>query len=690
MEGYDVQSKFSIVDSMTPSLLKIVDSMTGVLDTIDMMTVSSKNMFDTSSIKEARASIEEAKLGLLQMKPPIEDLEDGQREYNNEIKDGIGLADGLLGKVKAMVITYGGMRGVSKVFDMSDTLAQSNARLNLVKDATLSIADAQDMVYKSAMRARQPYEQQLDMVSKLQLQAKDAFNSTAETVAFVEQLGKRFKISGTDDQGIESVMFNLTQAMGTGVLRGQDLNAVLANAPSIVQDTAKYMGYTTDKVKELAEDGKLSAQVVKNAMLATANETNEAFAQIPMTFGDIVTMASNAVTRKMEPALVKLNKVFNTDEFQRSIDFVTDLIGYATAGFADLVSVGAHGFSFLADNIGLIVPPLLTVIGLLGVYKGALLISAAAEGVKSFALKVTELGLWSATKAQLGLNAAMYANPVFWVVAGFVALIGTVGLAINMVNKWKGTSVSAIGVVTGMVGVAGASIANIAIGLYNSLQGVGTAIINGVISIAEFIANIFVRPIESIKKLFWDMAIFVYEVLEGIAKGIDAIFGFNLADKVNGWKQSTIELSKKAVSENYITFDRWEAHTIKPFDYNEVWNKSYNWGKEKQDSFKGWTDNLFNPSLYDDMVSAIDSSELAEDVKDGNKKQLEISNAQLEFIRSIAEARSLENLSVGKIEVNLDNKYGDIHNNADMDGFWDGTIEEIEDAISGGVGMVRK
>mgnify|MGYP002039314488 FL=1 len=144
------------------------------------------------------------------------------------------------------------------------------------------MADVQNKIFQSAQRSRAEYTLTADIVGRLGTQAKNAFGNTDELIAFAEQLNKQFVLSGTEAQGIESVMYNLSQAMAMGVLRGQDFNAVMSNAPSIAESIAKEMGITRGQVKAMADDGKISADIVKKAMLNMAEETNQAFDKIPM------------------------------------------------------------------------------------------------------------------------------------------------------------------------------------------------------------------------------------------------------------------------------------------------------------------------------------------------------------------------------------------------------------------------
>ena len=694
MSGYDVSSSFSIVDSMTPTLKGIITSMSGLLDSMDQVSASSKNVIDIGSLKASRVSLEEAKKAVENIKPPTDENVDAQIKHNRALSDGKGAANSLLGMIKGIAVTYGGIRGIQKVFDMSDTLSQTTARLNLVKDANLSINDAQKLVYDSAMRARQPYQQQIDMVSKLQLQAKNAFSSTAETVAFAEQLGKRFKIAGTDAQGIESVMYNLTQAMSSGVLRGQDLNSVLANAPSIVQDTAKYLGTTEDQIRKLAEEGQLTAQAVKNAMLSTAEETNAAFADIPMNISDMTVMAGNAITVALQPALEKINEIINTERFQSAMSGIVNLVGTTAFYFAELVGIGIEVFGGIAENIEIVLPVLGTLIGLLGVYQVMSIISGAAS-------KIHEFGLLGAMKAQLDLNMAIMSSPIFWLLGGIVAISGALMIGVGVINKWKGTSYSAIGAVAGAFAVAGAVIFNTAIGVFNGIiQAIWTIFVEPFLGVIEFVLNAANGGFDSfggaVANLIGQIIGWFLSLGTVVTKIIDAIFG---TEWTAGLESLRGQVTSWGKNDDAITIDRNAPEITQRFDYRDTFNTAYDWGKDKQDSLNvlgnnTFDSNLFNPSQYEDqnikdMISAIDGSSLASDTKDINKKkdkELNISNSQLEFIRSIAERNNLQNLTVGEVVLNFDNKFGDVHERADLDGFWEGIIEETKDAVSYGIG----
>jgi tape measure domain-containing protein len=239
----------------------------------------------------------------------IRDNANEQENFNQKLKGGHSLADDLKGKIMGMAAAYMSIQGVKMVIGLSDEMTQTTARLNMINDGLQTTKELQDKIFLSAQRAGASYQMTSDVVSKLGLQAGKAFSSNDELIAFSEQLNKSFSIAGTSASGVESVMYNLTQALSSGVLRGQDLKSVFDNASNIVQNIADYMGVGIENIREMAAEGELSATVVKNAMLAAANATNERFAEMPLTMAQISTKIKNNAIKAFEPILEKINQI---------------------------------------------------------------------------------------------------------------------------------------------------------------------------------------------------------------------------------------------------------------------------------------------------------------------------------------------------------------------------------------------
>ncbi|NLY20132.1 MAG: tape measure protein [Tissierellia bacterium] len=196
--------------------------------------------------------------------------------------------------------------GVGSIISTSDSMTNYTARLGNINDGTQSTDELKKKIFDSAQRSRGDYMTNMDIVAKLGSQAKSTFKSNDELISFTEQLNKTFTLAGTDATGIDSVMYNLTQAMASGVLRGQDFNAVIQNAQPLVQKMADYMGVPVEKMREMAEGGKITADVVKNAVLGAAEETNKEFDKMPKTWQQIGQFAKNAVTQKAQPLMDKV------------------------------------------------------------------------------------------------------------------------------------------------------------------------------------------------------------------------------------------------------------------------------------------------------------------------------------------------------------------------------------------------
>ena len=282
-------------------------------------------------------------------------------EYNNrqkEVEKSTRKTDTAL---KSLMGTFGKFLSVAAVLatlkkslDLSDVLTLSQARLNGINDGLQTTAELQDMIYQSAQRARGSYTEMMNTVTSLKAQTGDTFASLEEAAAFTELLQKQFKIAGTDAAGISSTMYNLTQALSTGVLRGQDLNIVMSNAPQIAQRIADSMGITIGQLKEVASEGKVTADIVKNAMLGASDDINKQFEKMPKTFGDVFQQVKNVGVRAFEPIGTALSNAINSPAIQSAINalgsglyFIGSVAGVVIQG---IVSV----FNFLATIFGVV------------------------------------------------------------------------------------------------------------------------------------------------------------------------------------------------------------------------------------------------------------------------------------------------------------------------------------------------
>lgn len=711
MSGYDITSKFSLVDNVTPILGNVVTSLSSVMDNMEMINANSKNLIDTSSLRAGRTAIEELKSSMSLIDDGTNQNVAAQEMHNKALADGSSAADNLWGKIKGIAFTYMGVQGVKKVFDMSDELSNTTARLNVLTGDLKETKRVQDEIYQSAMRSRSEYSMTGDIVSKLGLQAGHAFGNNQEIIAFTEQLQKRFKIAGTDAQGIESVMYNLTQAMSAGVLRGQDLNAVLANAPSIAQDTAKYLGYSVEEVKSLAEEGELTAQVVKEAMLAYSTEINDKFSTIPYTFSDLWVMAGSTMTKALEPALSKLSQLANSDKFQKGISNVLSTVEMLGTMFVNVIGIAVSGAAIIGDNWELIAPIIFGVVGALAAYNiiqgisnGIALASAVSSAVRGVALEGEALAARNATLAQYGLNAALLASPITWIVVGILAFIGVVYAAVGAYNKFTNSTVSGTGVIVGAMAAGLAFVGNLFVGFLNGALGIAEGIANAFISLAEFLANVFSNPLEAAMGLFISFGQGVLSILKPVASIIDSITGWDVGGAIGNLDSAMTSWKKDNFSKEYKHLDRWEADKVERFNYGDAYNAGYGVGENAANSFKSFfsADNLFDQSFGEDILKSMSEGGSAPaslgDIAKGTDatakntevmaKELSRTTDDLSALREILTARAITNVTSKEVKVEQTNNFGDINNIDDLDGFTNHLVETISEEFQVGIGGV--
>lgn len=636
----------------------------------------------------------------------IRDNVDEQGRFNREIEEGTNEANELMQTIKGAVTAYATIQTLSAALNLSDQLTSTTARLNLMNDGLQTTQDLQNMIYLSAERARGSYQATADAVSKLGLMAGDAFSSSEEIIAFMEQVNKQFTIAGTEAAGIDAAMLQLTQAMGSGVLRGEEYNSILEQAPNIIQAIADYMEVPKGQLKDMAAEGLITADIVKAAMFAAADDTNAKFEQMPKTFSQIWTSFQNTALMAFQPVLQRMNEIANSEAFQgfvnNAIEALSMVAGIALEIFDLLVGVA----EIVGENWSWLSPIIYGVAGALAVYYGWLLLTkgaemamaavhgivAVAKGIMAAATMLVTGATWAETTAQYGLNAAMYACPIVWIIILIIALIALFYAAVAAVNKFAGTSVSATGIICGAFMVALAFIGNIFVALWNLVVDVFVLIYNLVATVANFIGNVFTDPIGAVCRLFFDLADTVLGILQALASAIDAIFGSNLAGSVQGWRDSLGGWVDETFGKGDEVMAKMNADDMKlgRFEYGAAWDAGYSFGEGIDESIAN-----FDPSsLFDTNVpGAGDYADLSNygaglawDVGDiaGNtgaiKDSMDITEEDLKYLRDIAEQEAINRFTTAEITIEQTN-HNTVSGKMDLDGVVDGLTGAVNEAV---------
>lgn len=634
----------------------------------------------------------------------IRDNVDEQGRFNQEINEGVSNADNLMDTIKGAVAAYVTIQSVTSALNLSDQLTSTTARLNLMNDGLQTTAELQDMIYLSAERSRGAYQTTADAVSKLGLMAGDAFDSSAEIIAFTEQLNKQFTIAGTEAAGIDAAMLQLTQAMGSGVLRGEEYNSVLEQAPNIIQSIADYLEVPKGQLKDMAAEGQITAEIVKNAMFAAADETNAKFEQMPMTFAQIGQSIENTAMMAFTPVLQRMNEIANSEAFNVMVENAVSALSVVAGIALEIFDLLVGAATLLADNWSWLSPIIYGVVAALAVYYGALLITkgaelavAAAHGVMTFAklmmAAATTLltgATWAESTAQWGLNAALYACPIVWIIVLIIALIALFYAAVAAVNKFAGTSVSATGIICGAFMVALAFIGNIFVALWNLVVDVFVLIYNLVAEVANFIGNVFTDPIGAVCRLFFGLADTVLGILQALASAIDAIFGSNLAGSVQGWRDSLGGWVDETFGKGEEIMAKMNADDMKlgRFEYGAAWDAGYSFGEGIDESISN-----FDPaSLFDTNIPGADEygtglAGIGSGVDDiaGNTgsiaDSMAVTEEEMKYLRDIAEQETVNRFTTAEVHVDMSGMQNTVNNNGDLDGFVSGLTDAVNEAV---------
>lgn len=514
--------------------------------------------------------------------------------------------DRLMGTLKGMLGAFSAIGAVKWLANTSDAMTSINARLELMTGNAEAAAAAQNEIYAAVQRSRGAYTEMANLVSQLGMMAPEAFSdasgnlNTGELVAFAEQLQKQMTISGASGQSAAAAMVQLTQGLSSGTLRGEELNSVLEQTPMIAKTIAEYMGVSTGEMRELASEGAITADIVKNAILGAAEETNAAFASMPMTWAQVWTSMQNVALQALQPVL--------------------------------------NAVSWLASNLDIVAPIVLGV--------------AAAIGTLTVAINGAKIATAAMTAAQNMLNLVMTANPIGLVVAGIALLVGALYAGVAAFNKLSGSSVSATGIITGAVSVAAAVVGNAFIAVYNTALSAFGGIYNTVASVANFVGNVFNNPLAAAAHLFGDFADTVLGVLQTIAGVIDVVFGSGLSDAVSGWRASLNGFIDRAAGDytEFVPKLDVSGAQMDRIGYGNAWNTGYDWGanlgSSLGDMFGAATlggETSFNVPSYDDIVGAIDG--VGKDVK-GIKKSVDLSKEDLKYMVDLTARRYVNNVNL--------------------------------------------
>lgn len=588
-------------------------------------------------------------------------------------------------------------RGVGQVLNYSDQLTLTKTRLDMINDGLQTTQQLQDKVYASATRSRSSYQDMARDVAKLGMLAGDVFKSNDEIIAFNELLNKSFAVSGSSQQEISSSMYQLTQAMSSGLLQGDELRSLREGAPMLYQAIADYMGVTKGELKELGAEGKITADIIKNAIFTAGDEVEEKFKEMPMTFAQAGTQIQNAWAYSMQQVSDKFNEVLNNESVQQFLQNIVTgitIVGNVISSTAQLIiDVIGNIITFISDNWGVISIILTTLLIL--ILPGIL------------------VGLWNIITALITLAAhALIAGVKMFIsmmmALGPIGLIIVIILAVIVALKMLGVSFETVfSYIGGVVGVAVAGIYNLFLGLLDLVLGIINQFGRQWTAFANFFSNIFKDPISTIIYGFRDMANGVLSIIKTVASAIDKVFGSNLAKGVQGWMNGVDKLANKAAKKygnGKYKGKEWtdltsESLGLSRVDYGSAWNTGFSIGGNIGSSLDSMVDSLGgildglgntgNPNNLLDQYGGYDYSSMIDpngnlpvsinDDKTGSK-EVDISDEDLKMLKDIATRDYM--LNYKHITPNVNIQFGDVKETADINAIKDELDKMMQEELS--------
>lgn len=611
-----------------------------------------------------------------------------------------GIMNSFAGNLLASTVMngVGAIKGaIESIQDTATEWAQVQARLKLVAGSQENAIYLNKQIFESAQRARGGYLEMADAVIQVSQSAHDAFPDPRKAVEFMEGIQKVFAIGGASKEAQKNAMLQLTQGLASGQLQGDEFRSIAENAPMIENIIAKSMGVSRGELKKLASEGKITAEVIKNAIMNNLPEIEKQFESLPKTWGDHMQSIKNKAIRAFEPVFQRISDLANSEGVRELVDNVTGAIQTVAPVFYWLVGVIGETINtavwafntlsnFVRQHSSIMYTAMIILGGVMafyaiqaGIAAGRTILAAGAMAIKAVADWAETAALLAMIVAQEGLNAALYACPLTWVIGLIVAVIVIIYLAVEAINYFCDANISVLGIVVGAFWAFGSAIFNVfALGW------------NIIASFVNFLANVFKDPLHAVANLFIDIWNGIWQFVKArindIIDAINKIPGVNI-DKVGG-STGVIERFEIAGGETTV---------MGKMDYSSVtgaFGEGYNIGANL--SLGDLMPNMPGVKTPQEFDASKITPGAAHDAADKTKKNtgktakntgkiaksIDMTNEEIKALRESAIDKSLkkwQDANVIHIQMNND---VEINNGTDLDGFTSQISKGLKDAFA--------
>lgn len=654
------------IDAVTPQELNQLEQLRGQLNTALQLQNEMNAAADNLDIEGANSAYLRLSQTVSNTERSIRDNAAEQENFNNAIEQGASASNKLWDTVKKIGGAYAGIKGLEKIVEMSDSLVTTKARLNQMNDGLQTTDELYDMVYRSAQNARGSLGDMADVVARFGNNARDAFANNKEVVAFSELVQKQMTIAGASTQESANAMLQLSQALGSGVLRGDELNSIFEQAPNLIRGIADYLDVPLGKIREMASDGEITADIVKNSVFAAADDINAKFDAMPMTWGQMWQSMKNRALIALNPLLTRLNEMFNDERFQAGLQALMD--GFVIfAGVAlDVLNAVAGAAAWVADNWEVIGPIILTAAAAVLAYKGATLLAKGAQDLLN----------WSFTHSGL-----------FKFMAVLTAFVTTMAVANNAINDAYDLSWSLGGFIGGTLMTVLGGLGNIVLAIAKTFLGLWEVAKMVVHNISTAFYNLGVR-LENFFSMEAELSPQLAAMLE---LHPELVNNPSAVDNLTEEELQAINDRAEQIAQNRPAES--ELHLKEYETLPDAWNKGFNalefinldemWelGQELGDKFGKIFD--YNGDLNKALNNDFDYSSMLENISDNTddiKKGLEITDEELKYLRDIAEQEAVNRFTTAEITIEQTNN-NNVSSAMDLDGIVSGLTDMAAEAV---------
>ena len=681
----------------------------------------------TNEIYEQAGAVNKVADNTSKIKPHQSNVEEGFSKWQTNV----------IAINQALQLTQTIARGIGSVLNYADDLTLTKARIDLINDGQRTTAELQQDIYQAAQRSRGSYDDMAKSVAKLGMLAGDAFKNNDEMIAFTELMNKSFTVSGASESEKSAAMYQLTQAMSSGMLQGDELRSIRENAPMFYQAIAEYTGKSTAELKEMGANGEITADIMKNALFAAGDDIEAKMEQMPKTFGNAMTNIKNSAAYYLQPVADRISEMLNSETFQNALNVILRGIQlFASLALSGFDAVG-NAIQFFKDNMwltipiitaaavvltGLLVPALaaslvgilkniaawavahwqlLLVAAVIGIVVGAittmnpvLLTLAAIIGVLVLAYAAWQVAQWAT-------NTAMYACPIVWIIVLIIALVAAIYLFIDWIAKATGIANSGLGLIAGGVNVVIQFFKNLGLMVANIALAIG----NAIGALASNMMTAFGNAIKSIQAWFWGLLETGTNVILGIVEMLNKLpfvdidtKGLTSAAKKYADKKAEAEDSKEEYKDISEEFNKG-LNTFEAFGDN--------WVSDAFNDGKAWGDNA--AASIADAVGSFDPGAMLEGIlpdqeqqdmsgydyssmldpngnvpvsvnDDKTSNEVDISDEDLKMLKDIATREYM--LNYKQITPNVNIQFGDVKETADINAIKDELDKMMQEELA--------